>query len=206
MRSSITFCALLSTLSTIRAAPTPAPDEDLIDLINGQCDDIIIIWARGATESGNTGTVLGPPFFSAVERDEPGRVIVQGVNNYPADTARYIAGGSRTGARYMADMVPRAATQCPNAKIVLSGYSQGAQVTHLPADLIPTNLYARVAAIILFEDPYNGGSFPGSLNNNVRTFRAFGDLICEGLPIVLPAHSEYVVKVSEAAAYVSPRI
>lgn len=56
----------------------------------------------------------------------------------------------------MAASVKLAATQCPTAKVVLSGFSQGAQVTHKAAALLPSSLYKLVGAIVLFGDPDNG--------------------------------------------------
>lgn len=109
----------------------------------------------------------------------------------------------------MANSVKRASLQCPGSRIVLSGYSQGAQVAHKAAQQIPTELYHFVGAIVLFGDPKNGlpsppssGSsndtdgcgvgkgdpFPGSLNDNVKTFCEPDDLICQGRPIPTDAH------------------
>lgn len=57
------------------------------DLLNGGCGDIIVIFARGTSARGNVGvpTSVGPMFFSNSSAVEPGRVIAQGVNDYPAD-------------------------------------------------------------------------------------------------------------------------
>lgn len=51
---------------------------------NAGCTPLTVIFARGTSESGNVGTVAGPPFFSAL-RDSLGadKVTVQGVD-YPA--------------------------------------------------------------------------------------------------------------------------
>ncbi|PWW77665.1 Carbohydrate Esterase Family 5 protein [Tuber magnatum] len=175
------------------------------ELIAGRCNDIIVIFARGTTEPGNVGDDVGPSFFDALAALEPGRVIVQGVN-YPADILGYLQGGSDSGASDMADLVGRAASQCPDSKIVLSGFSQGAQVTHKAAKKIPTSLQPKVAAIVLFGDPNNGAAFPGTLNANVKTFCHEGDLICHGLPIPTEAHLHYEDDAPEAAAFVAARV
>ena len=46
------------------------------------CRELTILFARGTTESGNVGTLAGPPFFQAVA-DEIGssNVAVQGVSS-----------------------------------------------------------------------------------------------------------------------------
>jgi cutinase len=145
------------------------------DLIDGMCDDVIIIFARGTygapnyapdplvrcdvdlvvIGSGNIGTGIGPAFVDAVSAAEPGRVIVQGVLPYPALVSGYLAGGSEIGADSMAALTSRAASQCPSARIVLGGYSQGAQVTHKAAARLNSALFPRIAGIVLFGDPNN---------------------------------------------------
>jgi cutinase len=55
-------------------------------------------------------------------------------------------------------------------------------------------------------DPNNGEAFPGTLNNNVKTFCHDGDLICEGLPFPGDAHSTYENDAPEAAKYVADRL
>lgn len=51
------------------------------------CTDVTIVFARGTGETGNVGTVAGPPFFKALRgRLGAGRVTVQGTE-YPATWA-----------------------------------------------------------------------------------------------------------------------
>jgi len=92
------------------------------DLINGKCNDVIIIFARGTGAEGNIGFGLGPSFIAKVEAALPGRVIAQGVLPYAADLIGYLQGGSAEGGRSMKALTERAAKQCPDAQIVLSGY------------------------------------------------------------------------------------
>ncbi|KAI5820869.1 cutinase [Pyronema omphalodes] len=176
------------------------------ELLDGKCAPIIVIFARGTTEPGNVGDDVGPSFFDALLKLRPGKVVIQGVNNYKADIWGYLAGGSEEGAQDMAKSVDRAVRQCPQSKIVLSGFSQGAQVTHKAASKIDPKLYKFIGAIVLFGDPFNGDDFPGTLNNNVKTFCHEGDLICDGLPIPTPEHSTYENDGPAAAAYVAARM
>ncbi|KAF3128747.1 hypothetical protein TWF594_011498 [Orbilia oligospora] len=75
------------------------------DLQNGSaCKPFTLIFARGTTEVGNLGTVVGPPLISALGRVLPGganALAVQGVN-YPANVAGFAVGGDRAGSRDMA--------------------------------------------------------------------------------------------------------
>ncbi|KAF8456044.1 cutinase-domain-containing protein [Kalaharituber pfeilii] len=176
------------------------------DLENGLCAPNIIIHARGTFEEGNMGSGVGVPLIAAVDAElGSGKAIYQGVNNYPADVAGYLIGGSRTGAQNMADQVARAASQCPGSRVFLSGYSQGAQVAHLAAASIPVSLYSVVAGFIFFGDPYEGDPLPGVLNNNVLTICNDGDLICDGLPLPIGSHLDYAKTTPRAAQWIKER-
>lgn len=93
------------------------------DLTNGSgCKTMTVIFARGTTESGNVGTIAGPPFFTALQQKVgAGNVAVQGVD-YPADIPGFLAGGDKTGSALMAKLVGMAMTSCPDTKVVMAGY------------------------------------------------------------------------------------
>jgi hypothetical protein len=66
------------------------------DIINGKCKPVTLIFARGTSELGNIGQIVGPPFVVALEKEfGKGNVAVQGVNDYPAVTEDYCTGGKR---------------------------------------------------------------------------------------------------------------
>lgn len=94
------------------------------DLTDGSvCKAVTVIFARGTTESGNVGAFTGPPFFSALATAiGTDNLAVQGVD-YPADIAGFLAGGDAAGSKKMAELVSQAITQCPDTKVVMSGYS-----------------------------------------------------------------------------------
>ena len=93
------------------------------DLTNGSgCKAITVIFARGTTESGNVGSLAGPPFFDALSKVvNASNLAVQGVD-YPADWTGFFAGGDATGSETYAQLVSQALAQCPNTKVVMSGY------------------------------------------------------------------------------------
>lgn len=69
--------------------------------LSGPCKAYTVIFARGTTETGNVGTIAGPPFFQALaSRVGSGNLAVQGVN-YPADVAGFLAGGDPAGSQTM---------------------------------------------------------------------------------------------------------
>ncbi len=117
---------------------------------DGVCAPLTVIFARGTSETGNIGTIIGPPLFSALSQDLNKQVVLQGVN-YPADLLGDLDMGAE-GAPDLATLVKQAKSQCPTSKIVLSGYSQGGLVVHyaLNNGLVSAS---DIAAIVYFGDP-----------------------------------------------------
>ena len=75
------------------------------DIVNGVCKPYTILFARGTTETGNLGSIVGPPFVLALQNTfGANNLAVQGVNNYPATTTDYCAGGSLTGSQNLAQV------------------------------------------------------------------------------------------------------
>lgn len=62
--------------------------------------------------------------------------------------------------------------------VVMSGYSQGAQVTHKAAAQVSDK--TRVVAIVLFGDPQNGQAISGFASSKVKTFCASGRFLQSG--------------------------
>lgn len=61
-----------------------------------------MVFARGTTEPGNVGILVGPPFLEALDAAVgDANVAVQGVNNYAADVQGYLAGGDAKGSADM---------------------------------------------------------------------------------------------------------
>lgn len=83
---------------------------------------VSVIFARGTTESGNVGTVAGPPFFQSLAKSVGAQnLAVQGVP-YAADVPGFLAGGDKTGSTAMAKLVTDTLTTCPSTKLVIAGY------------------------------------------------------------------------------------
>ncbi|EKM82449.1 hypothetical protein AGABI1DRAFT_117924 [Agaricus bisporus var. burnettii JB137-S8] len=155
------------------------------------CADVTVVYARGTTEVPLIGTVVGPPFASALRIALGGRSLNFVGVDYDADIAGFLVGGDPEGARTMARDVTSFANSCPDTAIVMSGYSQGAQVTHLAAEQLSSSVRERVNAVVVFGDPKNGDGFPGVLDDRSITFCAFGDNICDGGVLVLLPHLSY---------------
>lgn len=133
------------------------------------CREITLIYARGTTQDGNVGAATdeGPTFFNALASRLGGtsRLAIQGVT-YPANVLGFLAGGDAAGATTMFNLIntvsivaykhwchmdagtdfPQAASKCPSTKIVVSGYSQGAQLVHTATQRLSAATAARVNA------------------------------------------------------------
>jgi len=199
------------------------------------CPNVEVIFARGTGEAAGVGGV-GQAFVDAVRAQAGGR----SVGVYPV---KYAASGNfsdrneiaRTvvdGIRDAGSRIEFMAANCPDTKLVLGGYSQGAAVTGfvtstvlpsgVPADAVPEPLPAdvadHVAAVVLFGKP--SGEFLQRYSAPVIDIGPLyesktldlcspGDTICEGVfgggPTV--AHALYPVNgmVGQGAAYALSR-
>ena len=133
------------------------------------------IFARGTTETGNMGTVVGPPVAKdLIQLLGATKVSVQGVD-YPASAAGNADLGG-AGGPTMAKLASQVSSSCPNSKIVLSGYSQGAMVVH---SALKTFSGSKVAAVVVFGDPLNGEAFTGVDSSKVQNNCGSSDFICD---------------------------
>ncbi|KAL2214515.1 cutinase [Sarocladium strictum] len=178
-------------------------------LIDGTpCRPVTMIYARGTTQAGNVGdsAAVGPVFFNNLaSRIGLSNLAVQGVS-YPASIAGYLAGGDAAGSRTMAELITRAASQCPNTKIVISGYSQGAQLVHNAAGMLSSAVTNRVTAAVTFGDPKQRQAFGTIPSSRTRIFCRSGDNICDGGIIITPAHTQYQQDAPAAADWVAARV
>lgn len=113
--------------------------------VRADCADVLFLGARGSgqpisgsTNDGQSG--LGPQVYQVSQRlgrDLPGRTVDVQALDYPAldtqllltDAAAYFAGLEQGVSTAKSDL-RRQADQCPEQRIVLAGYSQGAMVMH----------------------------------------------------------------------------
>lgn len=153
----------LTLASNVLASPTPitarasnlasTTQNDLQGDNNNNCAENIVIFARGTTELGNVGSLTGPPFFQALAQQVGAdNLAIQGVD-YAADIPGFLAGGDAAGSQLMAQLVQQTVEQCPQSKVIMSGYSQGCQLVHNAAAMLPADVSGKVAGAVLFGDP-----------------------------------------------------
>lgn len=72
------------------------------ELGGGACTEYTVIFARGTSEPGNVGILVGPPLFAALEsRVGRSALTIQGVNDYAASVQGYLEGGDPAGSEEM---------------------------------------------------------------------------------------------------------
>ncbi|PQE31035.1 hypothetical protein CJF32_00006062 [Rutstroemia sp. NJR-2017a WRK4] len=166
------------------------------------CTAMTVIFARGTTEPGTLGTLTGPPFIAALSAAVGAdQMSVQGVP-YPADIPGFLAGGDKAGSAMMASMITQTLASCPDTKIVMSGYSQGGQLVHNAAKMLPAATMAKVNSVVIFGDPDNGAPVTGASAANTKVICHAGDNICAHGDLILTPHLTYSTDAGAAAAFV----
>ncbi|CAO2658131.1 Nn.00g073910.m01.CDS01 [Neocucurbitaria sp. VM-36] len=173
------------------------------------CREITLIYARGTTQDGNVGAATdeGPTFFNALASRLGGtsRLAIQGVT-YPANVLGFLAGGDAEGATTMFNLINTAASKCPSTKIVVSGYSQGAQLVHTATQRLSAATAARVNAVVTFGDADRDETFGVIPTSKVLIICHTGDNICDNGIIITPEHRDYEKDAPTAAAFVVARV
>ena len=180
------------------------------------CPDVEVIFARGTDEPPGVGRV-GQAFVSSLRSQTRKNVNAYGVN-YPA-SKDFLA--VTDGANDASNHVQHMTDSCPNTRLVLGGYSQGAAVIDIvtAAPLpglgfrqpLPADAADHVAAVALFGNPSGrAGGLTSALTPDFdgRTI----DLCNAGDPICSDgnqwkAHLGYVPGMtSQAASFVAGRV
>lgn len=227
--SNVVAVAVAAVAGSVLGAPVPSASA-------APCPDVEVIFARGTGEPPGVGGV-GQAFVDAVQADAAGK----SVSVYPVN---YAASGdfeNRTafaqtvidGVRDAGDRVKATAANCPQTRMILGGYSQGAAVAGfvtaaqapqgVPDSAVPEPLPAdvadHVAAVALFGKPseawtsrYEAPAIAVGPAYAAKTTElcAQGDTICDGTPGGNPsfAHALYPVNgmVGDAATFAVGRL
>lgn len=181
------------------------------------CPPIEVVFARGTDEPAGLGRV-GSAFVDSLRNQVGGRTVGTYAVNYPA-TFDFLAAAN--GANDASAHIQYMAANCPDTRLVLGGYSQGAAVidviTAVPFPAIGFNqpmpglVADHVAAVAVFGNPSAKVGAPLTLSP-LYGFKAI-DLCTAGDPVCsdgdnFAAHSNYVPAglTSQAAGFVAGRL
>ena len=179
------------------------------------CPDTQVVFARGTNEAPGVG-LTGQAFVDSLQTHLSGRTLEVSPVDYPAsmDFHRGV-----DGVIDATNTISATASNCPNTRIVLGGYSQGAAVAAytvtgtvpdgyvLPPGIsgpLPPAVADHIAAVVLFGTPTewiiniaDNSAPPIAIGSNLsaRTaeFCATGDPICAPGGLDRAAHSAYKV-------------
>jgi cutinase-like protein len=114
------------------------------------CPDVEVVFARGTTEPPGVGGV-GQAFVDSFRSQLSGRSLGVYAVDYPA--SRDFDTSTPAGATNASAHIQSMTTNCPNTRMVLGGYSQGAGVIDLSTTALPSQVADHVAAVALFGAP-----------------------------------------------------
>lgn len=155
MRPGRAFRAGLLTVAVLGASVSVGPQAAAAP----ECPDVEVIFARGTDEAEGIGQV-GQAFVNTLKPMLKGRSIGTYAVRYPASFDFLEAAA---GANDMSRRVKNTVADCPDTKLVLGGYSQGAAVVDIVAtapmagfgytEPLPRAVVPHVAAVVVFGNP-----------------------------------------------------
>ncbi|MGN7781263.1 cutinase family protein [Mycolicibacterium sp. 22603] len=222
---------LLAAGLAVGAAPVAAAES--------ACPDVEVVFARGTSEAPGVGGT-GQAFVDALRAQTPGKSVAVYAVNYPASSnfndripfAQNVVDGVRDAGSH----IQATAAACPDTRVVLGGFSQGAVVAgYVTADAVPQGVPSEylsylpsplpdevsdhVAAVVLLGNPSQAflnqfgapiGTIGPRYASKTVELCAPGDTICDGTPAAMPsmAHAMYGFNgmTNEAASYAAARV
>lgn len=224
--------ALATAWAAVVSAPVPAASAQ-------PCPDVEVVFARGTGEPPGVGGI-GQAFVDALGSRVGGKSVGVYPVNYEASGdfnggvafAKTVVDGIRDAGTH----VESTASNCPNTKMVLGGYSQGAAVSgfvtsavipkEVPQEFVsyvpqplPRTVADHVAAVVLFGTPSNeflrgAGAPPITIGplyaGKTLQLCAADDTVCNGAPAGPPgiAHTLYAANgmVDQGADYAAQHL
>ena len=189
----------------------------MLPVANADCNDVQVVFARGTDEPAGIGRV-GQAFVDSLRGKIGNRSMGVYAVNYPASYDFLAAAdGANDASAFIQDVV----NTCPDTRLVLGGYSQGAAIidiiTSVPFPAIgfnnplPPNVPDHVAALAVFGNPTAKVGLPLT-SSPVYGGKAI-DLCNAGDPVCsdgnsVPAHRGYGPDgtASQAAAFVARQL
>jgi cutinase len=199
----VAAAATLAYSALLITPPTSRADETVLTAGSAtSCPDVQVVFARGTGEPPGAGRV-GDAFADSLRSLASGKSVAVYAVRYPAsyDFLRAIDGVNDASA-----FIENTAQACPQTKMVLGGYSQGAAVVDVLAATgrpilgfaspLPDTIADHVAAVVVFGNPSNRVGETLTALSPLYGSKAID--LCNGADPVcsdgndVPAHSLYV--------------
>ncbi|EOA90754.1 hypothetical protein ACJQWK_11516 [Exserohilum turcicum] len=177
----------------------------------GGCRDILFAFARGSTEIGNMGTVVGPPTSDGLKKAfGSDKVATEGIPYAASIATNLIPGGTDSKSKdLLQSTLTSMAEKCPDSIIVSGGYSQGAAVNHRAIEALDAAVQQKIAGVVLYGDTQkqqDKDQIPNFPKDKVKIICQPGDAVCVGTLSVLPAHLTYGMRVDEGVEFLVQQI
>ncbi len=201
----------------VAAAAAVTPSIAFAPVASADCPDIEVVFARGTDEAPGLGRI-GGAFVDALRGKVGGRSVGAYAVNYPAD---YDFLAAASGANDASAHIQYMMGACPQTRLVLGGYSQGAAVMDVIAAVpvpvvgftnpLPPNTPDFVPAIAVFGNPSAKLGLPLTVSpvwgGRSIDLCNFDDPICQTDGESVPAHRAYTGgPVEQAANFVAGRL
>ncbi|KAG9201208.1 hypothetical protein G6514_005937 [Epicoccum nigrum] len=188
--------------------------ENEFSSIFGGCKDVIFVWARGSTELGNMGSIIGQPLGDELRREYGSDLAIEGVDYAALLSTNYLPGGTDILAELeMRGILEDINRRCPASVIVCGGYSQGAAVNHRAIEDLSTAVKNQIAGVVTFGDTQNRADnqqIPNFPKDKIKIFcgGVIRDTVCDGnlAGAVLAPHLSYGRNAEEAGRFLIGKI
>jgi len=138
------------------------------------CYPFELVIARGTSEPGAFGAVVGEPVLARVQQ-QMGKDKVRG---YSVQWDGNLMGGSSVaGTADVANRINQKSKECPNMQFAVIGYSVGGAIVASGLNRINRDAKAKVKAVVLYA-PFGGASAPSDFKSRTLTNCATGDSVC----------------------------
>lgn len=170
--SAVTVAALLAGATSPVAGASAPSARDAVDTVT--CADVLLLGARGSGQpqggsADDGGTGLGKQVYSVSQRltrQLPGRAVTSQAVTYPAQGVELLVTNPdayftslELGSQSIQSALRARAAACPQERVVLAGYSQGAMVVHRAlqdldraGDPDARQILARTDGVVLISD------------------------------------------------------
>ena len=209
-----TGCAAPASSPVSSPAPSHTPRTPPPVLVKTGCADLVVLGLRGAGQAADKNFGAGQEILASVRamsvelhRKSDTTVRLEGVpyRAEVAPTSAFHQGNLEDGVQRSKDRIAELARRCPDTKVALVGFSQGAHVAHLIATTLSSAAAKRLVLIAMIADPIRnpqdsiaswtygkdargpgkfgtGPTLPATLKDRAITFCAAGDEICNWPP------------------------
>lgn len=203
--------ALLFGLANAAAIEQRQTQTTSKEFSQGGCRDVLFAFARGSTETGNMGTIVGPPTSDNLKKTfGADKVATEGIDYAAALAPNFLPGGTDAQSKQaMQDVLNAMAAKCPDSVIVASGYSQGAAVAHRAIESLDPAVQNQIAGVVTYGDTQkqqDNNQIPNFPPEKTKIICQPDDLVCVGTLTILPAHLTYGARADEGAAFLAQKI